>query len=1636
MEKDSVFGISANVDIDDICASINDVISRLERVGAVTTETSARMARALEGIGKSADKDLSAKLKVAMDVLQQAMKEANASVSVTPEKLAAAKKEVEAVTKAYSKLEGELSKLEKERNSAVVGSKHFNDLNAAINGVEHQLAQSKLSIQAHTADIQDMEAAQKAASNAVEQLQSMYDNFALQLQNASDKGKSVVETTGQETEAAREHAEAIKAEAESLAGMFNSISTDKLTELSDKAQQMGEKLGGTAKQLADGVKANAAFVGAHLKYVERTRQTLEKALQDGDTQTSEWALNELKAAEQRIEDAVSTMHSSMEVIERIANDPMPQQKESNDNVRVRLRQTTQELAALTIQYREMSAAEQHSAQGVELKQHIEQLINEAGALRDAMDDANTSIKAVASDTAAFDAVAQGLNVITSTAGAAQGAMSMLGVGEEDLMEIQTKLQASLAISNALSTIQTNLQKESALMIGVRTVQEKALAAGIAIRTAAEGKGVIATKAATIAQAAFNLVAKANPYVLLAMAVVTVVGALAAFTLGSKKATEAEKQQAEAAEKLKQKQEEMSNALGKAAGNVEAKYRTLQQQWGRLRSDVEKSKWIKDNANAFNELGLKVGSVSDAEQVLVNMAPQVIAVLKAVAEAEAYSDLYKQAIVKRATEWEHRVKGTATGDTYKPVTKGEKIQSSVSTPQEWIDAGLTYGTDYSTSIIQNSLLQAYTLTKAGVDKINKYRNDQAVALRNKLEAGYNEEVDFYANKWEEAERAAADAKMKIPQSLLDTDGNGGNGSGNTTSVQLKSARELSDELLAIRKERIDNELALEKEGTERYVQLMRERIELQAEIDSRAAGQAGSNAIADLDASYNGGKSGMTAEQYAQRRAELERQTQATIQAISAKAQRDVEALEAARLQAAQERLQMEQTALLEYLQTYGDYEQRRLAITQDYEDKIAKAKTQGERMTLERQMENALAGLDMEKFKESVNWEAIFNDLDKVSLEHLNKLKEQLKEMLSSDNISAENAQVIAEQISRINEQIATKQKEWQSAFGLVIPELERVRLLKQEEAEAQERLNKAQERQAEALREVEEARRKIVELAQQEGISIDGNSVTLQGQGGIFQLFQNAGKDTKQLSDLFSQLGQKENALTKSTQNLAGAEQAAGQAAQNAGSSFASTVAIIDAIVHGINDNVQSAKELFDQMGLADTKFGKGFSSFAESSKYATEAWESLKSGNVMGVANGVYGSLRTLGDALGEWGVGGFGSSDTNLQSDIERLTESNKDLERAIDNLADKMDDSAVVDATGLYEQQKTKLKESEENTREMMQRSASAYSNGFLGIGGHHSSSARINDSVSYSEWNRLSQLLGKSVRSAGDFFNLTSEEMYKVATEATDIYTHIKDLANDGYKDAAQFMDGYLEYWKELQKLEEAYVQKLTSTSFDSVENDFANTLLDMDSDAQTFADNFERYMQQAIVNSLVSERYKPLLEKWYKAFGSYMRDGAISEYERQQLLNGGTYYDNTAGKTESFEGWNSMSESALAERNALRDMFNWGEGSNFEQDASSKSWQTMSQDTADELNGRFTALYECCLQTLQSNLERNQVLASVQLDTSAIRQYTQQIQGNISELLDIQLESLTHLQNIDANTEPVPDILTKIYNAVKNVNRK
>lgn len=209
-------------------------------------------------------------------------------------------------------------------------------------------------------------------------------------------------------------------------------------------------------------------------------------------------------------------------------------------LRTEYRNMIEEIALLTLQYRALTEEEQKSASGKELQQKIDEMIQKASTLKDAMADVQDSVSKGASDTFAFDAISQGIDAIVSSMGAATGAAHLLGISDKELEEIQTDLQAAFVISNSIIRIQTALQKQSSLMKGVAAIQEAALVKATNLNTAAQGKNIIVTKAATVAQAAFNLVAKANPYVLLAMALVTVVGALVLFAKGSSKAAEEQK----------------------------------------------------------------------------------------------------------------------------------------------------------------------------------------------------------------------------------------------------------------------------------------------------------------------------------------------------------------------------------------------------------------------------------------------------------------------------------------------------------------------------------------------------------------------------------------------------------------------------------------------------------------------------------------------------------------------------------------------------------------------------------------------------------------------------------------------------------------------------------------------------------------------------------------------------------------------------------------------------------------------------------------------------------------------------------------------------------------------------------------
>lgn len=473
-----------------------------------------------------------------------------------------------------------------------------------------------------------------------------------------------------------------------------------------------------------------------------------------------------------------------------------------------LREMTRTVGDLTIMYRELTEEEKRSPFGRALAQSIQELTKRAGDARDAIDDVNTTIKYAASDTKTFDTLTSSARLMAAGFQVVQGAAKLMGVDMSDNIELQTKLQSAMSVSIGLLQAQNLLQKESAVVQGVDAIKTQANA----IAKALLAKN---TAAATVAGEAFNAVAKANPYVLIASAAAAAIIAIVSYTRHSQKAAEADKVRAEEADRLRKKQEQMSSAIGTHVGEAEAKYRALQHEWNRLTTVSEKTDFIDKQSQSFKDLGLNITSVADAQKALVDMAPDVIAALRAVAEAEAYSDLYKQSIQKRATEWDNRVKGVDTGDDYEHVSYGSKVYRPDEI--EWKAAGLTSGIDYDVrgySDLNGQINTGIHLTQQGVDKINQYRADQAKILNEKLKQQYDDEVSYYENKWTEAENNAIAAQGKIGKLLAGKTVNPTTTDAQTPTYPLGSLPQLTQQLKDLK---TAQELALDPRQWAQYQQ---------------------------------------------------------------------------------------------------------------------------------------------------------------------------------------------------------------------------------------------------------------------------------------------------------------------------------------------------------------------------------------------------------------------------------------------------------------------------------------------------------------------------------------------------------------------------------------------------------------------------------------------------------------------------------------------------------------------------------------------------------------------------------------------------------------------------------------------------
>lgn len=741
----------------------------------------------------------------------------------------------------------------------------------------------------------------------------------------------------------------------------------------------------------------------------------------------------------------------------------------------------------------------------------------------------------------------------------------------------------------------------------------------------------------------------------------------------------------------------------------------------------------------------------------------------------------------------------------------------------------------------------------------------------------------------------------------------------------------------------------------------------------------------------------------------------------------------------QNEVNAQKEALNEYLKNYGTYQQKRLAISQEYSDKINKAQSEGERLSLQASMDDALSKLDFEQIKGNMNWEDVFGNLGDMTISQLERIRQQLRNMLSDGDLGLEEYKTAVEQIDKINTAIVEKNDEVKNTLGLILPMTQRRKEIEMEVAEAERTVNSLMHEMMEMQNSLNQQRESVAGYLQLSGISVGAKDIItsnfdniLSQIGGLF------GEDSdiyKNVKKSFDDIAGSERKLTTTTQKLVKAqndEYGARTKLNNFLTSFGNKLQAISDIMSLINSNIQSLPDLFSQLGVdMSSDFGKGISDLANASQSASNFIKDAMSGNFVGaLSNGigaVKGILSGFNNILGL----GIGKGNVEYVTELtEKLTDSNDRLRDSIDRLKDKMDESAGGEAIKNYEQAKDAQEQLNRQTLEILKAQMSYtgahHSNAYYwgeAIDGNAATSSRIYDSINKSliEWlktNPNANYSISSVNSYEDMFKLTPEQMAYIRDYNREIWNEITDI---GKYDKSEYWENYADLAGQLENLTEQINENLTQVSFDSLRDSFMNTLLDMDADAQDFADDFGEYMMKSLLNYQLGDVFDEDLKKWYDDWAQMMsgQNGNLTDDQMNELK----------------DRWEDMVDEALSMRDSIADITGYKGGSEEQQSASSKGFETMSQDTANELNGRFTALYESNLRI--ETAEQQQTVAITQL-IGSISALTAQPSGmyNIAdETRTILANSYLELQQIRENTGEIVKPIKQMQADIAEVKR-
>lgn len=800
-------------------------------------------------------------------------------------------------------------------------------------------------------------------------------------------------------------------------------------------------------------------------------------------------------------------------------------------------------------------------------------------------------------------------------------------------------------------------------------------------------------------------------------------------------------------------------------------------------------------------------------------------------------------------------------------------------------------------------------------------------------------------------------------------------------QKKEQQKTAEELLSLRRQNQQAEINLMKEGTEKKLKQID--LDYQKELDAIKKQEK------ELSEKQKGKLTSEQSIEISDRYTNAENKRDKAIADIT------------------KEQLKAEQQALNDYLKEYGTFQQQKFAIAQEYAEKIKKVQEENgvnsaQVKLLEKQRDVAIQNKETEAIKANIDWVTVFGEFGSMFNDMIKPALEEAKKYVQTDKFKSsdqDSQKALIDAINQMEQSLGGAgglnfKKLGQDIKAYQLAEQNRLAAI-EEETMAHDKLAKAQDDYTKALKSGTEEEKKTAqnafEIAQQ---NANAASINVQAQTSAANEMQQS------LTNTATALKANMENVTSGLQKLSsgGIKNAyegllqIGKGAGGAMEKFADKldkvpivgwiISIIDVFKDGLSDFVGT---------LLDSVFNavSGILSDVLSGDLFVTLGKSIRDG-VSNIFNAIsFGGFDSLINKIS-------GSNAKEVQEAIDRLTDRNETLEKSIDRLTDVMDKSAGSKSISAYEQAYKYQKEQIDNTLKIAREQA-RYSNS------HHSWQY-------YMEWNDeqlrwVRENVDKNFSGTNSLWGLTPEQMRELLSNA-DIYEQIKSSGKGGYGERVmEKLEAYADQAGKLDELTEKINESLMQISFDGLRDNFLESLMDMDKDAKSFSEDFSEYMQRALLNFSMGELFDDELREWYNGIAKLMKENG-GKLTKQQLEDARKEYD-------------AMVQDAINERDKIAEITGYTGSSSSSQEASKKVSASVTQDSIDEVSGRFTALQ------IAGEEIKNQMIAVV-VGVNSLIGISSAGNETLSNILNQHVITNSYLEDITKYTKLLNDIRADI----------